>query len=458
MAAAIVKIIAPVVLDQLIGGVGGHVRLNTINGAYKEAVREAKNTLGDNYAAIALGALDGANRACSPANLKTAELLGGCVEKGAKLLADYTLEPVVSDKAKKLTQDQAAPTQEVLTANEGVPPVNTEKKSPENNNASIVKAASGAAMVAGGLLASEALPGVMGNLPTLINLGIAGYNYMQNQNGTATSESKPALNAKPDQRKINEMIELLKDLNPNEIAEVQDMMKSLLVEMGPSYLDKGMNLAEKIVINATISTLSGALGNLAKLNVINNAYDASVAATGATARGIFGCMGDNVVGRAAQNTAEMVGRGIGHAVIAPQVATSAQVMNLSDQAKNFTTDGVSKILEAGADYAKTDTKADQPSLLGRIGKAAMLTLMGAGVMYLAPGAMGVAAATALAGEAWSAYTAPTTTEADKAIATLAGEAGAEVNGAKVSAAFIRLAALSNDEKAALADLAKLTQG
>lgn len=444
-------ILGDFVVNQLAAGAGSHAQLYTINNASDQKIRlaqdAAREIFGDNTivqaAATAIGTINGANAACSPAVRRSAELIGQSVEGGVRLAGSALI---------------------------GSPSVVT-------NTARVLRVAGGALMAGGGAVAAATLPSALQYLPAAASGLVAVYNYLKSPSASAEKASNPEASSADseespafDAAKIAEVKALVKDLNPEEMAELEKMIESLKSEIDPEStwgdtFDSVLDVLQEAVLNTGVSVVSVGLGNVVRLKVINGAYDATVALAGKAAEKSLSALGEGYVASKIRAGAIKAARATAHVFIAPRVATSKTVMALSDKAGEITTKVTAKGLTYAADALTKGPKPKKRSLLRTAARVAGIAAGGAAVACLAPTALAWEVAkrggVALGKSAFKAYrrhkgdTAEqkakgALSQAQTALSAYAQGTGSGLDEAKVAAAFVKLAALSQGEQALLA--------
>lgn len=449
--------LADFLVRQAAASAGSHAELYTINHASDREIDRvttaAAETFGDNRvvqaAATAVGTLMGANLACSPAVRDSARLIGQGVEAGVNLAGSAVL---------------GSPTL-ALTSVQGA-----------------AKVAGGLLLAGGGFAGAALLPDALGYLPTAASVAVGAYNYL-NSKPAATSEpskTEEASVAKEasvqseeteeiDEAKLAELRDLLRELNPEEVAELRKMIESLKDEIDPKStlgdkLDAFLDVAQEAITTTGINFLAGSLGNVVRLKVINGAYDATVAIAGKAAKKSLSALGDGYIARKLQAGAEKTARAFAHGFIAPRVATSDVVMAISDKAGDITTKVTSKGLNYVNDKLTKGPKKKRSYIRTAI-RVVGLTAAGALVGYVAPTSLAINAAkvsaTAVGQSASNAYqrykgntpeqkATGALSKAEEALSGFAEGTGSVVDDVKVSAAFIKLVSLSQKEQEALA--------
>ncbi|MFI5343241.1 MAG: hypothetical protein ACHQUC_03375 [Chlamydiales bacterium] len=447
--------LADFIVRQAAASAGSHAELYTINNASNHEIARmqtaATEMFGENSvvqaAATAIGTLTGANLACSPAVRDSARLIGQGVETGVNIVGSA----VVGSPSLAL------------------------------NTAKAVKIAGGLLLAGGASAAASALPDALDYLPAAASVAVAAYNSLKSKpaqpSEQATTEEVAVSseeNQEIDEAKLAELRDLLKELNPEEIAELRKMIESLKSEIDPEgtlgdAFDAILDVAQEAIMTTGINFLAGSLGNVVRLKVINGAYDATVALAGKAAKKSLSALGDGYIARHIQTGAEKTARAFAHGFIAPRVATSDTVIAISNKAGDITTKVTSKGLNYVNDQLTKGPKKKR-SYLKTAARVVGLTVAGAVVGYVAPASLAINAAkvgsVALGKKATKAYkhhkgntpeqqVTGALSKAQAALNDYAEGTGTSVDDVKVSAAFIKLIALSKKEQETLGEQSSL---
>ncbi|MFI5344157.1 MAG: hypothetical protein ACHQUC_08050 [Chlamydiales bacterium] len=441
--------VADFLVRQAAASAGSHAELYTINNAQNHEITRVRESatqmFGENYvvevAAIAIGTCIGANVACSPVVRRSARLIGQGVEQGVNLAGSA----IVGSPSLAL------------------------------NTAKVAKVVGGLLMAGGASAAAAALPSALDYLPAAASVAV--YNYLNskpvtpseqsNTEETAIEEASPKTEEDHpiDEAKLADLRDLLSQLNPEEVVELQKMVESLKREMDPKStlgdkFDSILDVMQEAVVSTGINFVAGSLGNVVRLKVINGAYDATVTIAGKAAKKSLSALGDGYIARKIQAGAEKTARAFAHGFVASRVATSDTVIALSDKAGDLTT----KVTAKGLNYVN-DTLSKSPkkkrSFLKTAARVTGLTVAGVAIACVAPGALALNTAkvgtVALGKSAMKAYrrykgdtpeqkATRALAKSQAALSAYSQGTGSGVDEAKVTAAFIRLTALSEKEQ------------